>query len=307
MEEIEDYGSVRQWCFTVNNYSDDDVVFFKTLTPRYLVFGLEICPKTGTPHLQGYVVFKDKKSMSAVKKYFKCNKMHLKPRYKHSSFTSASEYCKKDGIFFEYGQPIAQGKRTDLDNVMNIVRETHSMREVVEVATSYQSVRMAEVWLKYNDKPRNRKQPVYVWWFYGRSGTGKTTAAYDFLEKYGRVYTAGDTGKWFDGYDGEECVIFDELRSDSFSFKMLLALLHPNPVRVECKGGSRQFRGRYIVITTPYPPEKFVPLGEEVYQLERRIFQQIKFEMLSQNLVIKNPLQEGYSPSDEVPREILKT
>lgn len=287
MSELENVRA-REWCFTLNNYSDDDVIRFKSLSPRYMVFGQEV-GKSGTPHLQGYVVFQNAKTMEAVKKYFKSNGMHLDVRYKHSNFTKASEYCKKDGVFYEYGDPPKQGKRSDLENVMDVVKDTYSMREVVSIASSYQSVRMAESWLKYHDKARDRKQPVYVWWFYGKSGTGKTTCAEDFLEQYGSVYKAGDTGKWFDGYDGQECVLFDELRPDTFQFKLLLSYLQPNPVRVECKGGSRQFRGKYLIITTPYAPEKFVPDGEDAFQLERRIYQQIKFESLESKPIIRLP------------------
>ena len=45
----------RRWCFTWNNYTDDDIKYLVTKlkgSKRY-VFQEEICPTTGTPHLPG--------------------------------------------------------------------------------------------------------------------------------------------------------------------------------------------------------------------------------------------------------------
>ena len=42
------------WCFTLNNYTDEDVDRLCRLPPPYCcLFGKEVAPSTGTPHLQG--------------------------------------------------------------------------------------------------------------------------------------------------------------------------------------------------------------------------------------------------------------
>ena len=44
-------------CFTINDYSEEDIQemkMFGTEYCTYIVFGKEIAPSTGTPHLQGY-------------------------------------------------------------------------------------------------------------------------------------------------------------------------------------------------------------------------------------------------------------
>ena len=51
----------RAWVYTVQNYfaSVDPLAPLPTLQTnmRYLCYGREVCPDTGTPHLQGYVYF----------------------------------------------------------------------------------------------------------------------------------------------------------------------------------------------------------------------------------------------------------
>ena len=50
-------STVRRFCWTLNNYTDDDVdVLQKDLAElcKFAIFGREICPTTGTKHLQGF-------------------------------------------------------------------------------------------------------------------------------------------------------------------------------------------------------------------------------------------------------------
>jgi hypothetical protein len=54
-------SSKKRWRFTLNNYTNEDVLFFQSLVyakSNYLVFGFEVGEECGTPHLQGYVEFK---------------------------------------------------------------------------------------------------------------------------------------------------------------------------------------------------------------------------------------------------------
>ena len=51
----------KSWCWTLNNYSEEEVqniqdsVKNEKLGIKFLIFGKEVAPTTGTPHLQGYL------------------------------------------------------------------------------------------------------------------------------------------------------------------------------------------------------------------------------------------------------------
>lgn len=281
----------RAWVFTLNNYTDEQQSLVQSIDCRYLVYGREVAPTTGTQHLQGFISFHNQKDFSAVRKIFP-DGTHLEKK-KASDFLAAA-YCKKEGDYFEKGEIPNQGKRTDLDNVREIIKSTNKMRAVVDVAQSYQSVKMAEQILKYHEPPRTWKPEVF--WFCGSTGTGKSRLAYEMLGD--DCYTCLSTGRWFDGYDAHENVLIDDMRKDFMKFHELLRLLDRYAMRVETKGGTRQFLAKKIIITSCYRPEEMFSTREDIRQLIRRLD---KIYIFSNNIdgTTKIRIQETNLPSQE--------
>lgn len=273
---------VRGFCFT--DYERDEL-FLLQLPYTYLCWGEEICPTTKRPHFQGFVYFKDAKTHTATRKVMPGRHIEIA-----KTVQEAVEYCKgdytdhtgkykpKNEVFKEYGKKPQQGERTDIKKMMTQIKEGNcTMRDIVSTAPSYQSVRMAEVRLKYFEPARNWLPEVY--WFYGPSGTGKTRSAYEMCED---PYVCMASNKWWEGYDGHSDVIIDDYRPSFSTFSELLRILDRYEYRVECKGGSRQLRAKRIIITTPRSPEETwgSKTEEEIYQLTRRIYQVQQFDVL---------------------------
>lgn len=86
--------------FTLNNPEPSDEARLVEMQKKYLVFGRESAPGTGTPHLQGYVTFTSPKTLSAAKKAIG-PRAHLE--IAKGTAKQASDYCKKDGDFMEVG------------------------------------------------------------------------------------------------------------------------------------------------------------------------------------------------------------
>lgn len=59
---------LRNWLFVINNHTYSDFDSMMAMPFKYLIFGFEIAPTTGTPHIQGYVQFEDGKTKTAVSK-----------------------------------------------------------------------------------------------------------------------------------------------------------------------------------------------------------------------------------------------
>lgn len=91
----------RHWCFTLNNWqaADDDALKLLGPTLSYLVYGYETSA-SGTKHFQGYAVFPKILRLSEAKSKLP-GSPHLEP--KRGSPKQASDYCKKDGVFQEFG------------------------------------------------------------------------------------------------------------------------------------------------------------------------------------------------------------
>jgi hypothetical protein len=132
----------------------------------------------------------------------------------------------------------------------------------------------------YQNKPRQTTQPPTVIWIYGKTGTGKTRAAVEETECHGiSTWMSSGTLRWFDGYDGQEACILDDIRTSHCKFDFLLRLLDRYPFRVEFKGGSIEWSPRIILITAPWSPADMWNLKtvEQLEQLERRITHKLQF------------------------------
>ena len=242
---------VRDYCYTIFDY---DTLPELVRQPEcvYQIYGYEVCPTTQKKHIQGYIYFKNAKTMSAVKKVFRCDSIHLEEA--GGTALDSKKYCSKEGDWTEVGVRPEQGKRNDLKDIKDMVKSGKVMKDIIEVASNYQSLKTAELLLKYIEKPRDWKTRVV--WIQGKSGTGKTRQAFETLTQlYGKYpyIKERDTDKWFDGYDGDEGVLLDEIDSES-NYATLKKLCDRYPCRVETKGGMRQFVAKTIYITSLYGP-----------------------------------------------------
>lgn len=112
------------WCFTIPNWTDEQVRSLRTLgseeTVSYLVFGREVSPQTGLRHLQGFVRFNTRKRFSTVRR--------LLPQGHLSSARGTPQqnrtYCSKDGDFEEFGTcpVLEQGRRSDFERYLDWLR-----------------------------------------------------------------------------------------------------------------------------------------------------------------------------------------
>ena len=108
-----------RWCFTLNNPTDEErahvAEFLSSGDRSYGVVGREV-GESGTPHLQGFVILSSAQRLSYLR-----NNLSARAHYEPTRGTSrqASDYCKKDGDFDEYGDvPGNQGRRTDLERLV---------------------------------------------------------------------------------------------------------------------------------------------------------------------------------------------
>lgn len=101
------------------------------------------------------------------------------------------------------------------------------------------------------------KRQVYakplVVWICGPTGTGKSALAL-YLCGPDRFRKCGEL-KWFDGYNGQENVTFDDFRKANCEWSFLLNILdHYKVDDMPVKGGFVPWRPKMIVFTSPNPP-----------------------------------------------------
>lgn len=267
-------GRYRAWVLALNNYTEEDENHWSEELPssgkiKYILYQHEIGPENGTPHLQGFVYTKNAMTFTAIKKLFP--KAHIEPMrgtHEHNVI-----YCtklkSKAGDVFEWGKPPHQGERMDIHDMKDAVKKGATMEQLIEGASSYQGLRTAELLMKYQPAPPERKKEVT--WLWGDTGVGKTRSA---VSRAGPGYwISSENLKWWDGYSGQKSIIIDEFRGDMCTLHVLLRILDRYPYRVELKGSSAWLLAEKVIITSCYPPEACYKnvSGDSVGQLLRRI------------------------------------
>lgn len=262
----------RSWCWTLNNYTEDERDSARTLDSVYTVFGYER-GEEGTPHLQGFSQFKNGKTLAAVKKLLP--RAHWETR--RGTIDQAVDYCKKDGDAEEYGEkPKSQKEKGDA--------EKNRWKRVLEKAQEGD-----EEWLKENEpliafkhlatfrshkKPKNEvlgyadEDTPHEWWV-GPTGTGKSKAAW---EEHPGHYQK-EKNKWWCGYAGQETVIIEE--ADPKTMEHMASRMKQwadrYPFPGEIKGGRLEgLRPMKVIVTSNYSIRECFPNPQDYEPLERR-------------------------------------
>jgi len=276
----------RNWAFTWNNYDESVEEKLRSLNCKYLVAGREICPTTGTPHLQCTVVFANPKAKSAVVKLLKG--AHVESC--RNVFNSI-EYCKKDDDalgYFEVGNPpmnkedalekALEGKRARNELLMtgslkDLVRSGELTLGQVPLVKKARMILAAENEEYLHDNVRGI-------WYYGPSRTGKSRKAFE--ENPGAYRKAQN--KWFDQYEGQDVIILDDLDSPTLGHHLKL-WMDRYPVLGETKNGHAQLCHKKFIVTSNFSIE-------ELFEKEPKMIEPIRERCIEIKL-FEHPLVSG--------------
>lgn len=241
----------RHWCFTINNYESTDL--WNEEVYEYMVVGEEV-GEEGTPHLQGYVYLKKRKELSAMKKLLP--RSHLEVMKTNSK--AASDYCKKDGKYKEFGT---------LPNPKNQTKEATKKRKAdyalaVDLAKKQRLYDIEpDMLLRHGPairmicKDHPLKFPPLDYlpgiWLFGPSGIGKSkTARWLYPDAYDKCLN-----KWWDGYQHEDYVILDDF-DDSHKClgNHLKRWVDHYSFTAEQKGTSISIRPKIVCVTSQLLP-----------------------------------------------------
>lgn len=128
-------------CWTLNNYTDEEVIALKDSRNRdhritYMLFGFEIGDK-GTPHLQGYTQFSTRVDFTVLHRI--CSRLSMRTETRGSSEDN-EKYCKKDNNFFEDGEIKSIGRKLKrpASQAFDLIRDDIlSGASIAEIATNY--------------------------------------------------------------------------------------------------------------------------------------------------------------------------
>jgi len=259
----------RSWAFTLNNYTDEELEACKAWECKHLVFGKEVS-STGTPHLQGNVVFSTLKSLAQLKK------LNGRAHWTQTIALEASiEYCEKDGDVFEKGLRPATNEEKGL-------RGKAAMKEIIKRARKGDEEWLEEHYpaeyyhhlatFRSHKKPKvevmNYEKTPHEWWV-GETGTGKSKLLWELYPNHFRK----DQNKWWCGYRGQEVVAIEEASPKTMEHlaSRLKQWADRYPFDGEIKGGKIEgIRPAKVIVLSNYTIEQCFPNPEDSEPMKRR-------------------------------------
>lgn len=257
---------LRCYLLTINNPEE-------TLDPaawgehvRCAVWQLEMGDE-GTPHYQIYVEFTAKVSLTAIHEMDGLERCAAFAR--KGTRAQAIEYCSKDDTRLEgpFWHPSRedvwgaskQGDRTDIHalTVRVTAGDTDAMLAesmpvmIVKHQRGIDALRTA----LSNNKGRNCDQ-IDVVVYVGPSGTGKSYRLRQECPE-GPDWYWKSKGEWWDGYQGQLGVVFDEFRDNWMPRNVLLSILDGAPQRIQKKGGVIQLMATRFRFSTNIKPKNW--------------------------------------------------
>lgn len=273
----------RLFCFTNFNLLFNYQNVLDTTSAVYIAYGEEVCPSTKKPHHQGFIYYESARACKWNGKYYFSRNVGKDLGNCHNegckgNLDQNTDYCTKDtdGTLIEFGVRPKQGFRTDLEAIKeNILTQKISVDEIcIENPIIYHMY--ARTLNKLEDIALRKKCRNWMTkglWLWGETGVGKSHKAFEgFTPDTHYVYP--NDGGWWDGYTGQEIVIFNEFRGE-IPFRELLDLCDkwPKQVRRRCREPVPFLAKKIIVTSSQEPDDVYYNVCDDVdsiAQLRRR-------------------------------------
>lgn len=251
-----------------------------------LAWCLEIGKKNHKYHRQCYIQFEKRQKLTAIKKIVKSKNYRA---FKMLGTIQQNEtYCSKDGDLHILGEftDKEQGKRKDLDEARDLILSGESTVEELAVDDPnfyHQYGRTLSYLEAIALRKRFRTEMTQGVWYHGKSGSGKSHAVFQDYDP-ATHYVKNLKDEWWDGYTGQEVVIFNEFRGGCMPFRDLLELVDKWPLTVKQRGKEPvPFLAKKLLISCCLHPKDAYAgvLGKESCEDREQFYRRFKVIELS--------------------------
>lgn len=254
-----DSHTYLRWVFTLNNPGDFRPDF-NVPSVHYAIYQLER-GENGTPHLQGYIRFANRKRFTTVMRFLDNPRYHIEPA--RGSEQQCHDYCSKADTRIEAPHEFKaenfqedqgkQGRRSDLQAVADELKANKPLKDIfADHPTTCIKFHAGVVKTAAMIKPLPpiaRDKEVLVFW--GETNTGKTHWAMTLFP--GLYSVAPGRGPW-DTYEGEETVLFDEFDWTQWPITDMNRFLDKWRCQLNCRYANKYLDATRVVICANSSP-----------------------------------------------------
>lgn len=304
----------RRYCFTLNNYTAEQFESIKLWMEKESVYAIvaKEVGKSGTPHLQGYMRFKNARSVKGVHDLPGMSSAAV--FYCKGNEESNIKYCKKDGEFTEFHPENAQGsKGFDLGELSKIVLKDGNagLKKIIQDDPKAYVLhgRGFRELIAATAPKRSLDTPPKCVYAFGPAGSGKSTfihklANEEALATGNDIYYFGSQFPWADGYIGEKIIVIDDIRDVDqkgvrVPLNFMTRMIDVFPHKVQVKGTtSVEFQGAsFYMSSVMHPGDLFnKDAHDPVQQFLRRITDLYECEKTDSGEHVQKRLGDGLTP-----------
>lgn len=246
---------------------------------KYCIYQFEFTEPNNL-HIQGYLECSGTKTWGQLHQLPGLEHAHFERR-RGSQHDAIRYVTKRDETYlegpWEYGEPARQGARSDLLEIQIKIANKVPMKQIAEenFGSFIRHGRMFKEYRRITSEQRRWK--TIVWLIIGPSGRGKSNFADSMARAIGttmRVPPKKGSGMYFDDYDGQECIIIEEMNGDKFTPEFFNELCDRYPLTIPFHGtAGAQMLAKHLFITTNYHPKFWWKKrnANQIYQTMRRI------------------------------------
>lgn len=227
----------------------------------------------GTPHTHIYAAFKNAVMFSTIQQRFYGAHIEVAK----GSHRENRDYIRKEGKWRDTDKaetnlpetfeescelPTESDRRVkQSEAILTMIEDGASDSEIIRAYPSamnhLKSIEQARQTL-LEEKYGREWREVDVTYIWGETGVGKTRSV---VEKHGyrNVFRVTNYTHPFDGYKGQDVILFDEFRS-SLKFSDMLAFIDGHPVMLPCRYADKVACYTKVYIISNIPLEKQYPL-----------------------------------------------
>ncbi len=278
----------RAHVFTCNNPDPiEDYPSWDGEKMTYLIFQQEV-GQSGVPHWQGYVHWLHARDAVVFSRRSWSNRFHWE--IARGSAEQNKAYCSKTDCTVlippqEFGEIPSQGKRSDLQELLVSIQAGSSDTQLYQDfgTTFLRHMRMVEAARVMESRLRAPLMaPRTVLWLHGPTECGKTRLAHHLLSLMPSYWDSTEA-RWFNGYHGQQAVLFDDWSPQDVELQGMTTLLKQTdryPVSMPCKlGVPVHWSATLIVFTSNWSITEMFAGSHRLSAFRRRVT--LEFDLTS--------------------------
>lgn len=271
---------------------------------RFIAYGNEVCPTTGTLHYQTYIVCYKPTRKSQLEKWFG-HGHNFDPMY--GTLGQNETYCSKEGAFTKLGDEPRQGERHDLTGFKRKLDTGMQPEDIAEEEGHFGTfVKYHTGMAKYAHHIKGKRvkmdrdmPKVYI--RVGDSGSGKTRWLDEQFGLSGWARMPNPTGNWWitPSVSNSDTVLIDDVGPSKIpKVEEFLEWTDRYPIEFNSKGGFLWWKPKNIIFTSNCTWEDWWPKLTDAHReaVGRRIYRI--------DLVFKDKPVESFYPNNADEEEV---